>query len=94
MYSDRKCAIVERFNRTLKTRMYRSFTARGTHRWIDILEDLVNGYNNTKHSSIGFKPNAVNKYNENSILLKIDYINSDYPYKKFKNIEHEILNKY
>ena len=24
VYSDRKCAIVERFNRTLKTRMYRS----------------------------------------------------------------------
>lgn len=38
--------------------------------------------------------NFVNKYNENSILLKIDYINSDYPYKKFKNIEHKILNKY
>ena len=28
-YSDRKNAIVERFNRTLKTRMFRAFTARG-----------------------------------------------------------------
>ena len=30
VYSDKKCAMVERFNRTLKTRMYRSFTARGS----------------------------------------------------------------
>ena len=68
VYSDRKCAIVERFNRTLKTRMYRSFTARGSKRWIDILEDLVNGYNNTPHSSIKHKPNDVNK--ENEILVR------------------------
>ena len=71
VYSDRKCAIVERFNRTLKTRMYRSFTARGTHRWIDILEDLINGYNNTKHSSTGFTPNTVNKSNENVVRKKL-----------------------
>ena len=60
VYSDRKCAIVERFNRTLKTRIYRSFTARGSHQWIDILDDLVNGYNNTKHSYTKFPRNDVN----------------------------------
>ena len=67
MYSDRKCAIVERFNRTLKTRMYRTFTARGGHKWIDILEDLVNGYNNTRHSSTKFAPNDVNEENEHYV---------------------------
>lgn len=64
VYSEMKCAIVERFNRTLKTRMYRSFTARGNKRWVDILQDLVDGYNDTIHSSIGFKPNDVTKRNE------------------------------
>ena len=65
VYSDRKCAIVERFNRTLKTRMYRSFTARGSHRWVDVLQDLVNAYNSSKHRSIGgFTPNQVKKSNE------------------------------
>ena len=64
VYSDRKCSIVERFNRTLKTRMYRYFTARGSHRWIDVLEDLVNGYNDSKHRSTSFPPNAINKSNE------------------------------
>ena len=29
VYSEHKCAIVERFNRTLKTRMFHSFTASG-----------------------------------------------------------------
>ncbi len=67
VYSDYKCAIVERFNRTLKTRMYRSFTSRGSTRWIDILQDLVDGYNNTKHSSTGFKPNDVNASNEHLV---------------------------
>ena len=67
VYSDKKCAIVERFNRTLKTRMYRSFTSRGSKRWIDILQDLVDGYNDSIHRSIGFKPNDVNKRNEHLV---------------------------
>ena len=67
IYSDKKCAIVERFNRTLKTRMYRAFTARGSHRWVDMLQDLINGYNETQHSSTGFAPNDVNRSNENMV---------------------------
>lgn len=73
VYSDRKCAIVERFNRTLKTRMYRSFTSRGSHRWIDVLQDLINAYNSSKHRSIGgFTPNQVKKSNEH-IIRRILY---------------------
>ena len=59
-----KNAIVERFNRTLKTRMFRAFTKQGSHRWIDIIQNLVDGYNNSKHRSIGMAPNQVNKRNE------------------------------
>ena len=67
VYSDYKCAIVERFNRTLKTRMFRSFTANGNRRWVDNLQSLVDGYNDSKHSSTGFKPNEVNKRNEHLV---------------------------
>ena len=66
-YSDAKCSIVERFNRTLKTRMFRAFTAQGNHRYIDILQDLVDGYNNSKHRSIGMAPNEVNLGNQNAV---------------------------
>ena len=70
-YSERKNAIVERFNRTLKTRMFRAFTARGSHKWIDIVQDLVSGYNKTKHRSIGFAPDDVNKSNEKVVRKKL-----------------------
>eukprot|EP00116_Pleurobrachia_bachei_P011796 sb/3472058/ len=47
--------------------MYRAFTAQGSHRWIDILDDLVAGYNDTYHRSIKMKPNEVNKNNEEEV---------------------------
>ena len=55
-YNETKAQIVERFNRTLKDRMYRYFTAKSTKRWIDILPDLVNNYNSSYHSSIKMTP--------------------------------------
>ena len=72
VYSDHKCAIVERFNRTLKTRMYRSFTSQNNNRWVDILQDLVDGYNKTQHKSTKFSPNNVSSKNE-SIVRKSLY---------------------
>ena len=68
VYSPRKGAIIERFNRTLKTRMYRAFSARGNRKWIDIVDDLVKGYNNSKHRSIGMTPNQVTPENESEVF--------------------------
>ena len=53
---DIKACIVERFNRTLKTKMWRYFTKHNTLSYIDILEDLVDAYNRTPHRSIGMAP--------------------------------------
>ena len=47
--------------------MYRSFTARGYRRWIDILQDLVDGYNDSIHSLIGFRSNDANNRNEHLV---------------------------
>ena len=54
--NDVKAAIVERFNRTLKTRMYKYFTENETRRYVDILPKLVRAYNITVHRSIGMSP--------------------------------------
>ena len=62
--SDKKAAIVERFNRTLKTIMWKYFYTKGTYNWVEVLPDLVTNYNNTKHRSIVMKPADVNKTNE------------------------------
>ena len=48
-----KAAVVERVNCTLKSKLYRYFMAFSSLRYIDILQDLVDSYNNTHHRSIG-----------------------------------------
>ena len=50
--SQYKAALVERFNRTLKTRMFRYFTHIGKHRWFDVLDKFIDSYNNTPHRSL------------------------------------------
>ena len=67
-----KCAIVERFNRTLKGRMHKYFTAKGTRKWTDILEDLVNTYNNSFHRTIKMTPLEASE-SKNDILVKNVY---------------------
>ena len=64
---DIKASVVERFNRTLKSRMWRYFTHRHSHRYLDVLGDLVDSYNNSYHSSIKMKPSEVDASNENFI---------------------------
>ena len=69
--SGMKASIVERFNRTLKTYMFRYFTANHTLRYIDILQDLVNAYNNRVHRSLGVAPVNVTSANERVIRKKL-----------------------
>lgn len=64
---DIKCSVVERFNRSLKTKMWKYFAYAGTYKFINILPALVNSYNKTVHSAIGMSPNSVNKKNENEV---------------------------
>ena len=57
---DIKAGIVERFNRTLKAKLWRYFTKHDTLTYLDILQDVVEVYNLTPHSSIGMAPVDVN----------------------------------
>ena len=61
-----KAALVERFHRTLRSRMFRYFTNKGTREWWNVLEKLVQGYNNTPHRGIDKKtPNSLSdSFNE------------------------------
>jgi len=59
-----KAAIVERFHRTLRGRMVRYFTKNGTRKWIDILDDIVAGYNAAKHKALfNASPDSINSEN-------------------------------
>ena len=55
-----KASLVERFNGTLKTKMWHYFTYANTRKWLKILPKLVSAYNQAKHRMIKMAPNEVN----------------------------------
>jgi hypothetical protein len=64
---DVKCAIAERYMRTLKTRIWRYFTKNKTLNYIKPLQSIVKAINNSHHRTIGRAPASVNKANEKEI---------------------------
>jgi len=58
-HSPHKSYRSERMIRTIRARMHRFFTQNRTWRYVDVLPDIVNGLNNTKHSATGLKPSQV-----------------------------------
>ena len=51
--NEEKSSVCERWNRTIKTKMWKQFTVQGNTQYLDMLPKLVKQYNNnTKHSSI------------------------------------------
>ena len=66
--SDIKCSVVERFNRTLKSKMFKYFSSRGTRRYIEILPSLLESYNNSYHRTIRMAPNDVSSENVDRVF--------------------------
>ena len=49
----------------MKEKMFKYFTANNTNKYIDVVDDFVERYNNTRHSSINMTPvEASKKENE------------------------------
>ena len=63
-HNEGKSVVVERFLRTLKNKLYKHMTATGKNVYYDVLDDVVNKYNNTKHSTIKMKPIYVGDNNK------------------------------
>ena len=55
-YNEGKSVAAERFIRTLKNKLYKHMTATDKNVYYDVLDDAINKYNNTKHSTIKMKP--------------------------------------
>jgi len=75
-FSILKASIAERLNRTLKQKMYREFTARGTHEWVSILPKLLDEYNNSRHRTIGMTPIQADT-DPASVVIKQRKINTE-----------------
>ena len=63
-YNEGKSVVVERFIRTLKNKLYKHMASSGKNVYYDALDDVVNKYNNTKHSTIKMKPIDVRNNNK------------------------------
>lgn len=67
-----KAAIAERFNRTLKGKIYKFLDSNpSNNRYVDVLQDLVDSYNNTVHASIKMKPAEVTVEREGLALWNL-----------------------
>ena len=89
MYSTRnegKSVVAERFIRTLRSKIYKYVTSISKNVYIDKLDDIVDEYNNTYHTTIKMKPIDVkdNTYINTSkeINNKVDHVRIS----KYKNI--------
>ena len=69
--SNQKAAVIERYNRTIKTRLWTYLSNRGTVRWVYVIQDLVDFYNHSRHRSIGMVPADVQKKNDNRLCMRL-----------------------
>ena len=58
-YNEEKSVVVERFIRTLKNKTFKHITAISKNLYFDVLDDIVNKYNNTVRRTIKMKPTDV-----------------------------------
>ena len=66
--NEEKSCVIERFKRTIKGKMVKYFSANNTRKYVDVLDLLVEQYNNAIHSAIKMTPKeASRKENENKV---------------------------
>ena len=87
-YNEEKSVVAERFIRTLKSKIYKYMTSISKNVYIDKLDDIVNEYNNTYHTTIKMKPIAVK---DNTDINTSKEINDKDP--KFKVDDHVRISK-
>ena len=88
-YNEEKSVVAERFIRTLKKKIFKHMTAVSKNIYFDVLDDIVDKYNNKVHRNIKMKPNDITsdsyaEYNEVSNVTK----------PKFKVDDHVRISKY
>ena len=70
--NEEKSSVCERWNRTIKTKMWKQFTVQGNTQYLDMLPKLVKQYNNTRHSSTKMTPTeASKKKNEGTVYFNL-----------------------
>ena len=91
-FNEGKLVVAERFIRTLKNKLYKHMAVIGKNVYYDVLDDVVNEYNKTKHNTVKMKPKDfkndnkrvyIDEHNENDSGFKVG---DKVRISKFKNI--------
>ena len=88
-YNERKSVVAERFIRILKSKIFKHMTAISKNVYFDVLDDIVNKYNNTVHRTIKMKP--IDVTNDSYAEYNKDFDKKD---PKFKVGDHVRISKY
>ena len=83
-YSNLKAVFIERFNRSLRELMMKSFVKNNNTIWYNILPNLIKTYNNQYYHTIKMKPIDVNKSNEKYIKNNFHTYDKTNKIPKFK----------
>ena len=93
-HSKPKAAIVERFNETLKNKMWKMFDHHGNKKWLEELPSLVSNVNGSNNRSIGMAPSSVNKETEVIVFAKLYAHATTTQTPKFKVGDEVHISKY
>ena len=88
-FNEGKSVVAERFIKTLKNKIYKYMTAIGKNVYIDGIDDILDKYNNSIHSSIKMKPKDVT---DDSFVEYSEETNKKSP--KFKVGDNVRISKY
>ena len=91
-FNEGKSVVAERFIRTLKNKIFKHMTAISKKIYFDVLDNIVNKYNNKVHRTIKMKPVNVTddpfvEYNEDSNKRNLKFkVGGHVRISKYKNI--------
>lgn len=93
-FSVKKAAMCERLIRTLKQKLWKKMHFRGSYNWIDLIDGVVQDYNNTKHHTIKMKPKDVRKKHEKPLLKTVYKYKNKMKPLKFQTGQFVRISKY
>ena len=88
-HNEGKSVVAERFIRTIKSKIYKYMASISKNVYIDKLDDIVDEYNHTYHTTIKMKPID---FKDNTYINTSKEINNKGP--KFKVGDHVRISKY
>ena len=88
-HNEGKSIVAERFIKKLKNKIYKHMATGGKNVYFNVLDDIVDKYNNTYHSSIKMKPKDAT---DNSFVEYSEESNEKGP--KFKVSDHVRISRY